>query len=60
MAETNFNDLWIDTTQKMPDEKFHRIEVKAAYAQCIMMKHLAENLAKMKEKRNLVLSLQRK
>ena len=32
------------------DEKFHQIEVKAAYAQYVVMKHIAENLAKMKKR----------
>lgn len=36
--------------EQMPDEKFHQIEVKAAYAQYVVMKHIAENLAKMKKR----------
>lgn len=36
--------------ETISDEELHQIEVKAAYTQYIMMKHLAENLAKMKEK----------
>lgn len=36
--------------ENISDEEFHHIEVKAAYTQCIMMKQIAENLAKMKEK----------
>lgn len=39
--------------ENISDEELNRIEVKAAYTQCIMMKHLAENLAKLKEKRSL-------
>lgn len=58
---------WHDSLTENPlkyetisDEEFHQIEVKAAYTQYIMMKYLAENLAKLKKKRNLVLSQQRK
>ena len=36
--------------KQMSDEKVHQIEVKAAHAQYVVMKHIAENLAKMKEK----------
>lgn len=38
--------------ETISDEEFHKIEVKAAYTQYIMMKHIAENLAKLKEKRH--------
>ena len=39
----------IECYESISDEEFHQIEVKAAYTQCIMMKHIAENLAKLKE-----------
>ena len=42
----------IERYESISDEEFHQIEVKAAYTQCIMMKHIAENLAKLKEKEN--------
>lgn len=53
--ESWHNAQMIDMVQheKMPNEKFRQIEVKAAYTQYIMMKHIAENLAKLKEKKNL-------
>ena len=42
----------IDRYESISDEEFHQIETKAAYTQYIMMKHIAENLAKLKEKEN--------
>lgn len=40
----------IDQYEDMDDETFHRIEVKAAYTQYIMLSHIAKNLGELKEK----------
>lgn len=40
----------IEQYEDMDDETFHRIEVKAAYTQYIMLSHIAKNLGELKEK----------
>jgi hypothetical protein len=40
----------IEQYEDMDDETFHRIEVKAAYAQYIMLSHIAKNLGELKGK----------
>lgn len=49
--------LWHDSLvndikqyENMDDETFHRIELKAAYTQYIMLSHIAKNLGELKEK----------
>lgn len=37
--------------EDMDEEAFHRIELKAAYTQYIMLSHIAKNLAELKEKK---------
>jgi hypothetical protein len=41
----------IEQYENMDDETFHRIEVKAAYTQYIMLLHIAKNLGELKEKK---------
>ena len=40
----------IEQYVNMDEETFHRIELKAAYTQCIMLSHIAENLTELKAK----------
>ena len=56
MEYAYWNDSLIHELEKiveMDDEEFHRIELKVAYSQYIMLSHAAKNLAELKEKARL-------
>ena len=51
-AKQNFKFEEKLSSVEMNDDEFHRIELKAAYSQYIMLSYIAENLSDLKKKVN--------